>query len=582
MSDRISWDRYDGDAIEAVVAIFLLRMHRHGERRKPSRGDKGIDVLVRNDDGTWTVYQVKRYTKPLTSKQKDSIVESWQRLHTYVRSRGLTVREWIVVRPRDATTEETEWLAALTATAGIPSQWLGEANLDAWATEFPEVVDYYLRGGEQRAFEMAMQLFKAARLERDVPSDLRFSVDDARDGLTSLFNAVNKADPHFVYEFSVGLHRGSLLDNPPDDPNLVWTSEVVRNDVQVRTNVFRRYDLANEDSPLDFELNVAFRPQDEMQRQALQAFTEFGTPLEGMPADISGTLPGADIERELASEITVLPAAGGRRSGDYALVVAASGADAVSGTVHMDGYIRAERGWSWNGKVGGRIGFTVFGSYDRSRHGIRIGPFTVEMLTPNDALLILRLQQTLSVGGEFRLEVPHGPLALSMTAIADEADADNLRSLNAAIDAMLALQVIQRATIEPIRVPALATSLVDSLRSWHRAADLLTSGERTTAWDHIVLDSESQQTALPDLPVELLAVVELRVRIGDRDLRLGHIVQRCLAATASRLDDGRLRFEPGEDRRVLERLTTDAAEVALAGRVLVRPVTPLPQTPSTT
>lgn len=572
MPDRISWDRYDGDAIEAVVAIFLLRTHRHGERRKPSR----------HDDGTWTVYQVKRYTKPLTSKQKDSIVESWERLHTYVLSRGLTVREWIVVRPRDATTEETEWLAELTAPAGVPSQWLGEANLDAWATEFPEVVDYYLLGGEQRAFDMAMQLFRAARLEGDVRSDVSFSVEDARDGLTSLFTAVNAADPHYVYEFSVGLHRSSILDNPPDDPNLVWTSEVVRNDVQVRTNVFRRYDLADEDSPLDFELNVAFRPQDDTQRQELRAFTEFGTPLESMPADISGTLPGGDIERELASEITVIPAPGGRRSGDYTLIVAASDADPVSGTVHMDGHVKAERGWSWTGSVGGRIGFTIFGSYDRSHHGIRISPFTVETLTPNDALLILRLQQTLAIGGEFRLEVPHGPLVLSMTATADEADTDNLRSLNAAIEAMLALTHIQRATPEPFRVPTLATSLADSLRDWHRAADLLTTGERTAAWDSFVLDSDSQQSALPDLPVELLAVIELRVRIGDQLLRLGHVVQRCLATTASRLDDGRIRFEPGGDKRVLERLTTDAAEIALAGRVLVRRVTPLPPTPSTT
>jgi hypothetical protein len=582
VSDRISWDRYDGDAIEAVVAIFLLRVHRHGERRKPSRGDKGIDVLIRHDDGTWTVYQVKRFTKPLTSKQKDSIVESWERLHTYVLSRGITVREWIVARPRDATTEETEWLAELTAPAGIPSQWLGEANLDALATEFPEVVDYYLLGGEQRAFDMAMQLFKAAHLERDVLSSVSLSVDDARDGLTSLFKAVNAADPHYVYEFSVGLHRSSMLDNIPDDPNLVWTSEVVRDGVQVRTSVFRRYDLADEDSPLDFELNVAFRPQDDTQRKELQAFTEFGAPLESMPADISGTLPGADIERELASEVTVIPAAGGRRSGDYTMVVTASGVDSVSGTVHMDGHVKAERGWSWTGNVGGRIGFTIFGSYDRSHHGIRISPFTVETLTPNDALLILRLQQTLSIGGELRLEVPHGPLVLSMSATADDADADNLRSLNAAIKAMLALTTIQRATTEPIRVPTLATSLGDSLRDWHRAADLLTSGERTAAWDHFILHSDSKQTALPDLPAELLAVIELRVRIGDQQLRLGHVVQRCLATTASRLDDGRLRFEPGKDRRVLERLTTDVAEIALAGRVLIRPVTPLPPAPSTT
>ncbi|KQQ25580.1 hypothetical protein [Frondihabitans sp. Leaf304] len=260
MSDRIAWQTYKGEAIETLVAIFLLRLHPHGERRKPSTGDKGIDILVRQKDGTWDVYQVKRYTSRLDAKQKASITESWTRLRDYTLERKIQVSNWIVVRPRDATTEDTEWLEGLTSDSGVPAQWLGETNLDAWATQFPEAVDYYLKGGERRAFNMAMQLFQAVKLSHDAAGGIALNHSEARDGLEAIYKSVNAVDPHFRYEFAVGAPRKDPLTDVPEDSDLAATFDVTRGKVRVRTNIYRRYNLAEEDSPLDLELNIAFRP----------------------------------------------------------------------------------------------------------------------------------------------------------------------------------------------------------------------------------------------------------------------------------------------------------------------------------
>jgi hypothetical protein len=75
---RIDWGRRSGDEVETVVGILLCRRHLHVERIKPSQGDDGLDVILREDDG-WTIWQVKKYTDQPTSDQKSKIKKSFER-----------------------------------------------------------------------------------------------------------------------------------------------------------------------------------------------------------------------------------------------------------------------------------------------------------------------------------------------------------------------------------------------------------------------------------------------------------------------------------------------------------------------
>jgi hypothetical protein len=68
----VNGEREPGDKVEEFVAAMLLLEHRHGNHVTPSRGDRGVDVRVWNSDG-YDIYQVKRYARPLTSRQVTEI-----------------------------------------------------------------------------------------------------------------------------------------------------------------------------------------------------------------------------------------------------------------------------------------------------------------------------------------------------------------------------------------------------------------------------------------------------------------------------------------------------------------------------
>jgi hypothetical protein len=105
---RIEWTRYNGDDIESLVAMFISGDYPAAERITPSRGDGGIDVLVRTDKTR--VYQVKKFSGPLSPSQANQVKKSVDRLCADPRLRDLQVDEWHLVMPWDATLETKKWV----------------------------------------------------------------------------------------------------------------------------------------------------------------------------------------------------------------------------------------------------------------------------------------------------------------------------------------------------------------------------------------------------------------------------------------------------------------------------------------
>lgn len=152
---RVEWTRLEGNDVEAVVAMFVNREHVNSVRITPSRGDGGVDILDRNagPNGTDVVYQVKRYTGPLSTNQKDAIEESLTTLTQDERWSQLNVATWRLVTPWDPTPEADAWLQGLGDTHGLTAIWHGLTYVDQLAAKYPDVVDYYLHGGRGRIEE---------------------------------------------------------------------------------------------------------------------------------------------------------------------------------------------------------------------------------------------------------------------------------------------------------------------------------------------------------------------------------------------------------------------------------------------
>ncbi|MBE1582759.1 hypothetical protein ACFPOI_59965 [Nonomuraea angiospora] len=102
----VTWEREPGEKVEEFVAALLLLKYPHGNQPTPSKGDRGVDVRVENPDG-FDIYQVKRYSRPLTAGQARKIEASW---NTFV-SQTLPVRSWTLVTPWQPTNPRLDWLA---------------------------------------------------------------------------------------------------------------------------------------------------------------------------------------------------------------------------------------------------------------------------------------------------------------------------------------------------------------------------------------------------------------------------------------------------------------------------------------
>jgi hypothetical protein len=516
MTGRIPWERYDGDTVEAVAAICLLREHPHGVRRMPSQGDHGIDILVRHDDGSWTVYQVKRYTARLNATHKAAITKSWNRLRDHVANTGVSLREWFVVRPRDPSAQDDVWLEELTANSGVRVQWLGLANFDAWATKFPEVIDYYLYGGKTEAMEYALRALSATHMLAVNAENNELSQHNVEMGLMAMYANVNKKDPHYRYEYAVTRADGNndLVQLARQD-GLVWAQDVEQDGVRVRTFAYSRYDLAAEDSPLQFDVHL--RPQSEGQSESLEGFFNYGLPIESMPGEVRGTLPGLEASGQEIVEISFLPSqSASSSSGTYDLFIDVTGLDQVSVEVQMSPVATGKMGWSWSGRVGPEVGFVIFGDHDGSNTSFSVATFNVEGMAPHKAYAALLLHQLTYCAGSLEIKVPRGPVAVAIATSGSEATPP---VESAAMRVIKALMRLQRVIPSALKVPSLDSTSPEDISMWLRAGVLLSGRPHRADWVKVDI------TPAPDTEygeaLEFIVTSKATVRIEGREWAYG-------------------------------------------------------------
>ena len=70
MVDPIPWGNLSGEDMETLLAVFICKQRPEANRVRPSSGDNGIDLQVKNGDGTYDVYQVKKFAHTLKTSQK--------------------------------------------------------------------------------------------------------------------------------------------------------------------------------------------------------------------------------------------------------------------------------------------------------------------------------------------------------------------------------------------------------------------------------------------------------------------------------------------------------------------------------
>lgn len=281
---RVEWTRYEGNDVEAVVAMMINRDHPNSVRITPSRGDGGVDILDRKagPEESDIVYQVKRYTGPLDSKQKADVEESLDRLLSDERWASLDVRVWILVTPWDPTPEAENWLQQLGANRGLVAHWRGLTHVDGLAASYPEVIDYYLHGGATLvadAYQAVIALIAAGDADLTVPA----LADRLQRGL-----AVLKTDPHYRYEPRFG---EGVLPSPGLRPGLVmtWISQAPSDGPWVMIDVIARCEASLEERPITISGHIKVEPGSDF-HVAIQDFFKYGAPFQSPEGAFSGDI----------------------------------------------------------------------------------------------------------------------------------------------------------------------------------------------------------------------------------------------------------------------------------------------------
>lgn len=518
-----------GEEVEEVVAILMCREHPDCMRVRPSVGDGGIDLLLPLADGTYHVFQVKKFTETLSAKQRGQVSKSLARLVAYAKRRKLRVSAWTLVMPLDPTKENFfDWLQGQPAPPGVRPTWRGLNYVDGLAAEFPAVIDYYLSGGRDRVDVAAAEFMKLLRLYTPSGAGSRpLDASDAADTLRALANRINEQDPHYRYDLMI-THEEVTVASVNPHLMVVFLQEQFP-DSWVTIVVRARFEDAPAVRPVPLSVTINVEPGGELERQ-IREFHDYGGELvlPGANADITMDLPGgltpeggttdairissthtpAPFPAEI--EIVVLSPDGTE--------LGSTVAEVTSSTTGMSG-----RGGRYYGQEANGL-FDITLQINRETSGFRFALKSRDLdgLQPQKLRAGAEMLGHLGAPNTLLLRNPHGGQVVAQTPITEPLP-DNPGLL---LDVIEALLVIQRAAARPIRMPAL--DHFHTVKPWLDAAHLLRGGELTVRWDHVrcapddwlgraIAETEGDEVG----PVAFL--LPLQVEIGGLSVALGNM-----------------------------------------------------------
>lgn len=571
---RVEWTRLEGNDVEAVVAMFINREHPNSTRITPSKGDGGIDILDRNVNGSSNdvVYQVKRYTGPLTTGQKNEIEGSLKRLmgpksddevKKDPRWGDLNVQKWHLVTPWDPSPEAELWLQGLGETYGVEPVWDGLDLVEQLAAKYPDIIDYYLHGGRERVqtiYQEVAALFAVGNAEQslDVPG-VNQRIEQALGTLDH--------DPHYRYEHRFG--QGEL-PHIGSRPGLVfaWVAHNTETGRWVIVDVIARCAASAEERPITINGVLQLEPGSDAE-QAYRDFLTYGAPFTSPAGAYHGEIdaPGGlgrplhDATVSVSSTLDI-----GDNAQLYLEVLDPNGV--VLGGVNLN---RVDRS---HGEGGVRTVLEeehhVFTLEDRynltvgpSTRRLRLGDFTGRPVTAvAEALTFLSHCRPPNTG---RLSVRHTPpekgvLDPNIGVLHDDTEREYIASL-AELIRMLA--AFQQHTAAIITVPHLDQLPAEQVRDWQFAYMLLQGREAVATYaegDALFVELDpGTEVATGSIAIAM----PLKVTVGGQTIDLGtmHLALDGATLVERREIDGRtFHVFQTPDRHITYKLPPDSSE----------------------
>ncbi|KKF01751.1 hypothetical protein WN67_12045 [Mycolicibacterium obuense] len=337
----MEWTRQSGDEVEAAVGMLLCSQFPNAVRVRPSQGDGGIDIFVPGEAG-WgkerAVWQVKKYSKNLTSSQKRKIERSFKRVVEASEAEGWRITEWHLIMPLDLTTQNLGWLDTYLGEREFSCETHGLLLCDTLAADYPNVIDYYMRDGKERLQANLDKLTSVLSGRKNRKSGEPLVAADVYGDLASIYNALNACDPFYKYWYEVA-------DEPPaaekmmGEENLVAAHALCQDGVWITVKVLARMLAAYTERPTTWNLRFAIPKSDEELLKQFEKFVDYGAPVSMPAGTVTGSLNlpgglGGDLDR---ASIEVIAAPRDSQSDDDLLLIGiiAPDSDAVLASTRM-------------------------------------------------------------------------------------------------------------------------------------------------------------------------------------------------------------------------------------------------------
>lgn len=534
---QVNWERRSGEQVEEFVAAMLLLRNPHGNLITPSQGDRGVDIQIKAKTGGYDIYQVKKYASALSPSQKKAIKHSWKTFLAQTASR-IQINSWNLALPYDPTPENLDWFEKLTGDSGITTQWYGRTQLDTWAADSPQLVDYYFGEGKKRSDDLLRQMMSILNIPSHSSNDVSApTLDTVLSKANDIISLLDNVDPFYRYECE--FRRGNLeelskgyFSDSRSAQTAAFISFYQQKDSDVTTILRVTPKCAESYRFRPITLNMVLRAEPGTEAHAaLRDFIQYGIPPQNMQAEIEdvqsppgGPLPGKGIISLIDySEQDKLPPLEVKFSPNESDGEAfAVDVEDISHGVAPSGegsYLR----FSDRSSV---ATITLLATAANELADLRVECNTLDGRKPSEVLPGLRLIAGLRNGGELELGVRDGGPQIFK---ARSSGSDN-QEMRAAARKFVAyaesLIEIQKHTFLTVTVPAMESITEEDMDTTIDTARLLRGEKITRNWTRLELPVEDRgRIPLNEDEQAILYRTKLIAQVGNQEIDTGYVKQ---------------------------------------------------------
>jgi hypothetical protein len=540
-----------GGGLEDFVATCLRQRHTDARQTRPASGDGGIDIVRETPDGL-VVWQVKRFTTPLTSSQKQQVKRSWKRFWNTHVAAGTLIQAYFLATPWTPTDGMLDWFQnEICAEAMFPVRWEGEAFFNALAADFPATADRFFKGPDMLESMVNAKAILAASPAESADQTSMLQALAARDVAIREIRDMVSDNYHLDTGTRSGF-SGEVMPFPsPDESGIFYRYTSLGDNRWYVESVVPRNAQSTEIEPISLDIRFIFEPGSDDERK-IEEWRAWGIPFRDVEAEThqrGGPWQEAEPQRGVVSfqaasgplDYPDLEIKASTSSGEDKRMIVLAVTEVSRGVVGLGLRVHAV---SKSGIL--EIDIRVASDTAPDRIDIRVLP--AEGLHPEavrDELIILG-----SFAGEdsFKVAIANGPTLLTGSKLMPAPSA----SLILAVASDLAL--LQTHTREQFLMPTLDTVTDAQLDQMHRLAEIYEGNAFQTTWERLAI-TVKEPSGIQNVPFDGTGVLMLteqpKFNLGANSYTITRLLATQYLTPTLPTGIDRAALEPGDEVELL-------------------------------